>query len=357
MTPDPYRLLAQRLDTLPNGFPPTTSGVELRLLRKLFTPEEAAVASQLRLTLETPEQLGARLEQPPADLRKLLKAMTRRGLIAAGKTEGGLGFALLPFVVGFYENQNEALDAELAQLFEEYFKTGLGQALAVQPSVHRVIPVNETVKTGLEIRPFESASDIVNACQSWAVIDCICRKQKALVGEPCEHPLDVCLVLSSAPNAFDNAPSLTKLTRQGALDTLRRAAEAGLVHSVSNNQKELWYICNCCLCSCGILRGMADLGMANVVARSSYVNQVDSDLCALCGTCLDRCAFGALTLGTELVIDEVRCTGCGVCVIACPENALGLVLRDGEFAPVPETNLDWLKERAEARRLDLEEIL
>ena len=357
MTPDPYRILAQRLDTLPNGFPPTASGVELRLLQKLFSPEEAALACQLRLSLETPEQLGARLDEPPAQLRKLLKAMTRRGLITAGKTSGGLGFALLPFVVGFYENQNETLDTELAVLFEEYFRTGLGQALAVQPSVHRVIPVNETVKAGLEIRPFESAADIVNACQSWAVIDCICRKQKALVGEPCEHPLDVCLVLSSAPNAFDNAPSLTSLTHQGALDTLRRAAEAGLVHSVSNNQKELWYICNCCLCSCGILRGMADLGMANVVARSSYVNQVDRDLCALCGTCLERCSFGALTLGTELVIDEVRCTGCGVCVIACPENALGLILRDGEFAPVPETNLDWLKERAQSRRLNLEEIL
>jgi len=233
----------------------------------------------------------------------------------------------------------------------------LGQALAVQPSVHRVIPVNETVKAGLEIRPFESAADIVNNCQSWAVIDCICRKQKALVGEPCEHPLDVCLVLSSAPNAFDNAPSLKALTRQGALDTLRRAAEAGLVHSVSNNQKELWYICNCCLCSCGILRGMADLGMANVVAKSSYVNQVDHDLCALCGTCLERCAFSALSLGTELKIDEVRCTGCGVCVIACPENALGLVLRDAEFALVPETNLEWLKERAEAREIDLDEVM
>jgi ferredoxin len=357
MSNNPYRLLAQRLDTLPNGFPPTATGVELRLLQKLFSPEEALLASQLRLTLETPEQLGARLERPPAELRKLLKAMTRRGLIAAGKTEGGLGFGLIPFVVGIYENQNEALDVELAVLFEEYFKTGLGQALAVQPSVHRVIPVNETVKAGLEIRPFESAADIVNNCQSWAVIDCICRKQKALVGEPCEHPLDVCLVLSSAPNAFDNAPSLKALTRQGALDTLRRAAEAGLVHSVSNNQKELWYICNCCLCSCGILRGMADLGMANVVAKSSYVNQVDPDLCKLCGTCLERCAFGALSLGTELVIDEVRCTGCGVCVIACPENALGLVLRDAEFVAVPETNLDWLKERAQARDQTLDGLL
>ena len=39
-----YRKLAQRLDTIPNGFPATESGVELRLLEKMFTPEEAALA-------------------------------------------------------------------------------------------------------------------------------------------------------------------------------------------------------------------------------------------------------------------------------------------------------------------------
>ena len=37
-----YKLLAQRLDELPNGYPPTPDGIELRLLEKLFTPEEAA---------------------------------------------------------------------------------------------------------------------------------------------------------------------------------------------------------------------------------------------------------------------------------------------------------------------------
>ena len=39
-----YRSLAQTLHSLPNGFPPTETGVELRLLAKIFTPEEAALA-------------------------------------------------------------------------------------------------------------------------------------------------------------------------------------------------------------------------------------------------------------------------------------------------------------------------
>ena len=41
MIDTPYQRLAERLDALPNGFPPTADGVELRLLAKLFTPEEA----------------------------------------------------------------------------------------------------------------------------------------------------------------------------------------------------------------------------------------------------------------------------------------------------------------------------
>ena len=45
---DPYKLLAERLDALPNGFPPTDDGTELRLLALIFTPEEAALAAQLR---------------------------------------------------------------------------------------------------------------------------------------------------------------------------------------------------------------------------------------------------------------------------------------------------------------------
>ena len=56
-----YQDLAERLDALPNAFPSTEDGAELRLLAKLFTPEEAALAAQLRLTLETPKQLAARI--------------------------------------------------------------------------------------------------------------------------------------------------------------------------------------------------------------------------------------------------------------------------------------------------------
>ena len=39
--------LADALDRLPNGFPRTASNVEIAILKKIFSPEEALLASQL----------------------------------------------------------------------------------------------------------------------------------------------------------------------------------------------------------------------------------------------------------------------------------------------------------------------
>jgi len=353
-----YQRLALRLDELPNGYPPTDEGVELRLLALIFTPEEAELAAGLGLRLQSPEQIAERLGGDSKVLRDQLKSMARRGLINAGKLEGGMGYGLMPFAVGIYEMQVGRLDAEFAALFEAYYKQVFGQVLTMQPSVHRVIPVGETVKMGMEIRPYESAAQIVDDARAWGVVDCICRKQKALVGEPCEHPLDVCMVVSQRPGAFDQSSTVRALTQGQAHGTLHRAAKAGLVHSVSNTQQGVWYICNCCTCSCGILRGMADLGLANVVAHSAFVNRVDDDLCIACEDCLDSCQFDALTMDLVAQVDEVHCVGCGVCVLACPESALGLVRRPlEEVTSVPESEMDWLKQRALSRGMDLTSVL
>jgi electron transport complex protein RnfB len=358
MSDETYRLLAERLDALPNGFPAAPDGAELRLLRKLFTPDEAALAASLRMTLETPAEIAARTGHDEAGLAAQLKGMARRGLIKAGRVPGGLGYGLLPFVVGIYEMQGGTIDAELARLFEDYYRQAFGQVIAIQPHVHRVIPVQKTVRFDMEVHPYESAAGIVAACRSWGVVDCICRKQKALIGEPCGHPIDNCMVLSPAAGSFDGDSHVRALTQEEALETLRRAAEAGLVHSVSNNQEGIWYICNCCTCSCGVLRGLAELGMANVIARSAFVNQVDETLCGACGLCVEQCQFGALTLDTVVRVNSVRCVGCGVCVPVCPEGALGLVRRpDAEVLPPPVTGDDWLAARAAARGLDLAVVL
>jgi electron transport complex protein RnfB len=55
-----YEKLANVLDTLPNGFPRTDSAVEIKLLKKIFTPEQAELFCDMRLTFETAEEVAKR---------------------------------------------------------------------------------------------------------------------------------------------------------------------------------------------------------------------------------------------------------------------------------------------------------
>jgi electron transport complex protein RnfB len=356
-----YKRLAERLDALPNGFPATEDGAELRLLAYLFTPEEAELAAQLRLTRETVDEIAARVGGEAKALRKLLKGMARKGLISVGRAEGGLGYAIMPFAVGFYEAQVATMDAEFARLFEDYYQQAFGPTLAVETKIHRVVPVHKSLDADVEVRPFESVAEIVAHTEAWGVLDCICRKQKALIGEPCAHPIEVCMVFSETPSAFDQSSTVRALTQEEAMETLHMAAEAGLVHSVSNTQEGMWYVCNCCTCSCAILRGMADLGVANVIARSAFVNQVDEEACIACGACEESCPFGALAVDVAVgaaIVDKVRCVGCGVCTLACPQGALSLVRRpEQEVLPTPVTEEDWMARRAADRGIELGAVL
>ncbi len=345
-----YELLARKLDSLPNGYPPAEDGAHLRLLEKIFTREEAELTAKLNAKAESIEEIAARTNRDPHDLRQQLKVLAKRGLIAVELSEKGIRFGLLPFVVGIYENQAGTIDKEMALLFEDYYRKAFSEVMQVQPQFHRVIPVGETIRNSMEIHPYENILELVNAAQSWAVLDCICRKQKSLIGEACKHPIDVCMVLSPRPGSFENDPVYHAVTHDQALATLKRASDAGLVHSVSNNQQGIYYICNCCTCSCGILRGIAKLGIANVIARSAFVCTVDEALCSGCENCLNYCQFGALSMNVTIQINPVSCMGCGVCVAACPSEALILVRRsEEEIMPIPETSSDWDRQRTTFR--------
>lgn len=362
MTKTPYKQLAERLDALPNGYPTTEDGAELRLLEYLFTPEEAELASHLRLSVETHNEIGERLGRDPQEIRGLLKGMLRKGLIGAKKAQKKFGYYLIPFAIGFYEYQFDKIDEEMARLFEKYYQQAFSKVLSVGPQLTRVVPVNETIRNDMEVQPYESVVDIINSFNAWGVQECLCRKQKALVGDPCDHPMEVCMSLHKRPGAFDSHPSVRALTKEEALDVLKIAADAGLVHQVGNNLEggsdTLWFICNCCTCSCGILRGMAELGIANVVARSAFVNTVDETLCNGCEDCLAYCQFNALAMENMLaVVDPIRCVGCGVCVPSCSVDAMTLVRRpEEEVAAIPASEDAWMEERAKQRGIDLDVV-
>src|SRR5512137_2990373 len=89
---DIYRQLQRHLDKLPVGYPPTESGVEIRILKHLFTPEEAALATHLSLVPEPLSRILARLEGEAnltlLELEESLDRMFRKGTVLTRSERG-----------------------------------------------------------------------------------------------------------------------------------------------------------------------------------------------------------------------------------------------------------------------------
>ncbi len=345
-----YRALAARLNSFPEGFPPTEDGKELALLAHLFSPEEAWLAAHMTETLSPLDQVSEAASVSQRESRSLVKSMVGKGLISLSRGEEGILVRLFPFVVGFYENQFDRMDESFAQLFEAYYQDSFPQVLRVSPQFHRVVPVGVSIENRVEIYPEEDIRTILSSKQAWGVLDCVCRKQRQLIGKGCEHPVHVCLVLGERRGMFDAVQGIDALDLAGAQAVLEAAAEAGLVHTVSNHRNELTYICSCCTCSCGILRGISEVGLSNVVARSRYAARVAADLCIGCGDCEAACQFDAIHLDVSAQVDQTVCVGCGVCVRACLEDCIQLEERLAEdILDLSESREAWLSRRAQNR--------
>lgn len=350
-----YKKLADLLDNIPNGFPQTESGVELKILAKLFKPLDAELASQLRSEPESSKSIAHRLGKDEKEILSALIGMVKRGLIGMNREKGGISFYLIPFVVGFYELQNAKIDKEFAQLFEQYYKEAFYKMTMIKPSVHRIIPVEKTIPIGIDVMPYEKASTYLENAKSWGVLNCICRVQQKLIGKGCEHSVENCLVFSPREGAYDKADSIRTITKNEALKILFKSNEEGLVHSTGNVQKDVTYICNCCTCSCGILRSIVEYGNMNSVAGSDFYAVVNGDLCSGCSTCIDRCQFEALSMIDDIsIVNKSICFGCGLCITTCAEGAISLKQKDPEIIePPPISESDWKSSRLVARKFSI----
>ena len=338
-----YELLAEALDKLPNGFPRTQSNVEIALLQKLFNPEEARIAASLGGKFETVVDIAARIGLAPKESQSKLLEMAKKGLVWFEKTDGKLRFRLAPFIIGIYESQRETMDPEFAHLFEHYMQEGGAKGIMeYQPALTRVVPTKDTVKSEW-ILPYDDIKAIIASNKRFWAGDCICRIQKANIGERCHFPIGLCL--SMAPDDNPNRPG--NITQDEALDMLDLAEELGLVHSVSNMQGGLSFVCNCCGCCCGILRGITDWGLDASIVQTNYYAEIDRDTCSGCGTCVSRCQVKAISLVENIaVIDIKRCIGCGLCVSGCPTESAKLLRKpDSEVMPPPVDFAEWEKQR------------
>jgi Pyruvate/2-oxoacid:ferredoxin oxidoreductase delta subunit len=345
-----FEQLADALDKLPNGFPRTTSGVEIKILKKIFSPGEAALACQLGGTYEPLDDLAKRNGLPVDQTREQLLNLVRRGVLWLDKVDGRPHVRLAPFVVGIYEAQMELMDHELAHLVEDYLAHGGSEGIMKpQPALHRVLPAMGAMKTEA-VLPYEDVRAILLEANSFHIQDCICRLQQDQLGNRrCEFPLDMCLGFSTEESP--GGPGF--ISREEALAILEKSEEVGLVHTVSNVMQGVGYVCNCCGCCCAILRSINQWGIENSVAYSSYVAVIDPEVCAACGDCIQRCQVNAISEGEDSsVVDRARCIGCGLCVTGCPNDAARLERKaESEIVLPPVDFAAWEQARLKNRGL------
>ena len=354
MTDKVYNKLAKVLNTLPNGFPSTESGVEIKLLRKIFTPWEAELFCDLRLTFETAEEIAGRTGRPFKGLDEMLSAMFEKGQIFMREKHGARLFRMAPWVIGIYEFQVDRMDREFCELNEEYAMFLGAHFAEFPPQIMQVIPIERKLPVRQEPEPYEFISNLIENGQTFVLNDCICKKEQGLLGKPCSKPIDVCLLIgpknSGMSARFNSGRSISK---GEAYQVMQRAEEAGLVHMTSNVQNGHWFICNCCGCCCAPLQGVK-LGIPDVV-NVKYNAVIDPGKCASCGTCRDeRCQVAAIEEGADAyrVIAE-RCIGCGLCVSTCPNGAISLIRKEpDEITNPPVNEKAWRDERARRRGVD-----
>jgi electron transport complex protein RnfB len=349
MTSDVFESLAEALDHLPNGFTRTPSKTEIKILKKIFSPEEAALAAQLTGTYETIKEISARTGLSADDIRRQLVKLAQRGMLWYENQDGRARFRLAPFIVGIYEEQINDIDHELAHLVEEYFHDGGAAGLmSLQPAFHRVVPAQQAVKSEW-ILPYDDIRSLLLSAKTFNVLDCICRVQQNLVEHKCRFPVHTCLNFSQ----LERTPRPGDVSQSEALGFLDEYENIGLVHTVSNVAKGVFYVCNCCGCCCGILRGITDFGIENSVAHANYYAVIDPAACLGCGTCIERCHVKAISEQDGVsVVDRERCIGCGLCVTGCPNDVARLEKKaEAELIHPPLYFTDWEQARLQSRGL------
>jgi NAD-dependent dihydropyrimidine dehydrogenase PreA subunit len=351
---DVYTRLAKKLDKLPHGFPATESGVELEILRKIFSDEDAATAIHLKPFPETAKKISGRLRKSEADTRETLERMKNRGQIQSAMWRGERRYLLAPFVIGIFEYQLPFIDRELAELCEDYAPYLAKTIGGTEPALARVVPVQKKIDARTTVLAYEDTRKMIEGARSFRVMDCICRKEKALVGEPCTHTVETCLTFSKNENAYDDSHLGGRIiSKEEALAVLDAAEEEGLVHCTYNFEHNQMFVCNCCSCCCGLMRLLTEYHTPYGLVRSNWVAAIDEDLCETCGVCAnERCPVEAIeeTDGGDYLVLGDRCIGCGVCVITCPTEAMSMSPRPESEHTIPPRNIvDWSVQRAANR--------
>lgn len=341
-----YRKLQEHLDKLPVGFPPTESGVEIRILKHLFTLEDAELA--LNLGTAFPEKLNSIFRRmrdtgiSKEELEKKLNKMVKKGLIQGGETVKMLGYgksySCAPFIVGIFEYQANRLTKEFFKDYKEYLH---GQYLEEYlnpntPFQFRTIPVEKSISIYQSISNYDDVKLLIeNANGPFGVTNCICKQGMDILGKPCTHTdlRETCISINEGAVQGLQVGYVREINKNEAIGILRKAQDAGLVLMPGNSQNPL-FICTCCGDCCQILTSLKKMPKPVDFIESNYFAAVNEELCEACETCIERCKMEALTITDgRASVDLDRCIGCGNCVSTCPSNAIQLIKKEKEIVP------------------------
>ena len=327
---DPYRALQQRIDELPVPFPPTESGVEIKLLRALFSEEEAILALNLSAIAEPAEVIHSRVPRmSPDDLEAMLARLASRGAIVAGGTRIGSKtvrtYGLAPLVVGMFEFQVNRLTPQFVNDFHEYLDEGFRRSVVgAGTGQMRTVPVRARLAADRATGRYHDIRAYIERHPGpFGVINCVCRQSAEIVGEACttSSTHETCLMIGHVP-AHGRA-----LTLKEIIEILDRAEREGHVLQPQNSRQPS-FICCCCRDCCELLRNARKLPRPADAIPSAYRAVVSDESCTACGKCLKRCPMDAVSLVDRVAaVDEARCIGCGLCATTCPEHAIALVRR------------------------------
>ena len=137
MAEDVYRKLQKYFDGFPLRFPETESGVEIRLLKTLFTPEEAEIASKISFSprdsfesFDSLETIFERVKHLGYTIKKVeeyLDGMAKKGAIMGVTYNNKKVYANSLFIIGIFEYQVNKLRKEFVVEMTQYLQEAWGQ--------------------------------------------------------------------------------------------------------------------------------------------------------------------------------------------------------------------------------------
>ena len=353
-----YRKLQKYLDSLPIDYPETESGVEIRILKHLFTPQEAEIALNLKLIPQEPRALfrpfkkkGWTLEQ----FSEALLTMAKKGSINWIRRRDGTNYYAIAFLmVGFYDYQIDKLTKDFSEDIDQYMDEGFTSAMLENGILQmRTIPIEKSISLEYNISNFDEIKTMIdNVDKTLYLSPCICRQSKEVQGKGCGHPKETCISIGANPRIF--LEQGREITKDEALKVLRMAQEKGMVICPSNAQKP-FIICCCCGCSCMFLTNLKKFANPAQYVNSNYFVEINKDLCLGCANCITSCNMEANKINEKGISEVVLgyCIGCGVCVPNCPNMARYLVKKSSES--IPPENFTELYQTITKRKTMLQE--